>query len=483
MIQLFRSRRLARTSHGTNPLLRPFRARRFVGFTFPGLKPWAESSRPFGAQLPTSLRTYSARDDFALNRIIAICVLCYAFSGCNKPPPPPTPPPPPVTIGKPITKEIIEWDEYTGRTDAVESVDIRPRVSGYIDNITFRAGDRVYKGDLLFVIDPRPYQAALDQASAQLRQAQANQQLQDANFARQDRLRQSGVIAKEDYDTALSNKNQSAAQVLSNNAAVELAKLNLTFTQVTSPINGRISREQVTVGNLVQADSTLLTNIVSVDPIYAYFNVDERSVLNYQQLIRSGKMQDARSASVPVYLQLENETTFPHQGVIDFVNNQFNSSTGTLQVRGVFPNANAFLTPGSFVRVRVAAGPTHEAILVTDRAIGTDQGTKFVLVIDDQNVVGVKPVVLGPEVEGLRVVRSGLKGDEQIIINGIVNARPGSKVNPQPGDMSKFTSNQLQLSTNTNIEEVKPGAGNQSEGKKPEGTQQGNNPSKPAGGH
>src|SRR5215470_1538490 len=389
-----------------------------------------------------------------LSGIFAVYIICDVLSGCNKPAPPPAPPPPPVTIAKPIKKEIIEWDEFTGRTDAVESVDVRPRVSGYIDNITFKAGDRVAKGDLLFVIDPRPYKAALDQAEAQLRQAQANQQLQDANFARQDRLRQSGVTAKEDFDTALSNKNQAGAQVLANTAAVETAKLNLSFTQITSPISGRISREQVTVGNLVQADSTLLTNVVSIDPIYAYFNVDERSILNYQQQVREGKLPDARSQSVPVHLQLDNEKGFPHEGVIDFINNQFESSTGTMQVRGVFPNANAFLTPGAFVRVRVAGSPLHEAILVTDRAIGTDQGTKYVLVIDDQDVVGVKPVVLGPEVDGLRVVRSGLTGDEQIIINGIVNARPGSKVSPQPGDMSRFTSNQLQLSTTTNKETV-----------------------------
>jgi len=291
--------------------------------------------------------------------ICALYIICDTLSGCNKPAPPPAPPPPPVTIAKPIKKEIVEWDVYTGRTDAVESVDIRPRVSGYIDNVTFKAGDRVYKGDLLFVIDPRPYQAALDQAQANLRQAQANQQLQEANFARQDRLRQSGVIAKEDYDTALSNKNQAAAQVLANSAAVETAKLNLSFTQVTSPITGRISREQVTVGNLVQADSTLLTNIVSIDPIYAYFNVDERAVLNYQLLVREGKLPDARSQSVPVHLQLENERGFPHEGVIDFINNQFNPSTGTLQVRGLFPNANSFLTPGAFVRVRVAGTPLH----------------------------------------------------------------------------------------------------------------------------
>jgi multidrug efflux system membrane fusion protein len=428
--------------------------------------------------------THLLRQIRTLPGILALSILCEELSGCNKPPPPPAPAPPPVTIAKPIKKEIIEWDEYTGRTDAVESVDVRPRVSGYIDNITFRAGDRVTKGDLLFVIDPRPYQAALDQANAQLRQAQANQLLQEANFARQDRLRQSGVIAKEDYDTALSNKNQSAAQVLSNSAAVELAKLNLTFTQIASPISGRISREQVTVGNLVQADSTLLTNIVSIDPIYAYFNVDERAVLKYQQLIRQGKIADARSASVPVYLQLENEKSFPHEGVIDFVNNQFNSSTGTLQVRGVFANANAFLTPGAFVRVRVAAGPMHEAILVTDRAVGTDQGSKYVLALDDQNVVVVKPVELGPEVEGLRVVRSGLTGEEQVIINGIINARPGSKVSPEPGDMNRFKSNQLQLPTTTKIEEAgkQSAAGNQQQEKKGDAAQPSKNPQKAGGG-
>jgi multidrug efflux system membrane fusion protein len=310
----------------------------------------------------------------------------------------------------------------------------------------------VNKGDLLFVIDPRPYQATLDQVSAQLRQAEANQQLQEANFARQDRLRQTGVIAKEDFDTALSNKNQAAAQVLAGHAAVESAKLNLTFTQVTSPIRGRIARELVTVGNLVQADSTLLTNIVSVDPIYAYFNVDERSILKYQQQVREGRLADARYAEVPVYLQVENEKGFPHQGVIDFVNNQFNASTGTLQIRGLFSNANGFLFPGAFVRIRVAGSPRHQAILITDRAVGTDQGTKFVLVVGAENVVALRPVELGPEVDGLRVVRNGLKGDEQVIINGLVNARPGSKVSPQPGDMNQFVSNQLELQTTTKIE-------------------------------
>lgn len=422
----------------------------------------------------------------SLTGISALFGMTVTLSSCNKPPPAPAPPPPPATIAKPVQKEIVEWDEFTGRTDAVESVNITPRVSGYIDNITFKAGDIVNKGDLLFVIDPRPYQAALDQASAQLRQAEANQQLQEANFARQDRLRQTGVIAKEDFDTALSKKNQAAAEVLADQAAVELAKLNLTFTQVTSPIIGRIGREQVTVGNLVQADSTLLTNVVSVDPIYAYFNVDERSVLKYQNQVREGRLADARHAQVPVYLQLENEKGFPHQGVIDFLNNQFNASTGTLQVRGLFPNATGFLLPGAFVRIRVAGSPRYQALLITDRAVGTDQGTKFVLVVDAENVVSMRPVELGPEVDGLRVVRSGLKGDEQVIINGLVNARPGSKVSPQPGDMNQFLSNQLQLPFTTKTEPVgegkEKGGGNQQPQSKAPGQGGQQNRAKPGGG-
>lgn len=407
--------------------------------------------------------------------LILLLATSMGLASCNRTAPAPESQPPPVTIAKPVQKQIVEWDFYTGRTDAVESVNITPRVSGYIDNITFRAGDIVNKGDLLFVIDPRPYQAALDQANAQLREAEANQQLQEANFARQDRLRQTGVIAREDFDTALSNKNQAIARVLAAGASIELAQLNLTFTKITSPIRGLISRELVTVGNLVQADTTLLTNIVSVDPIYAYFNVDERAVLKYQQQVREGKLADARSGAVGISLQLENEKGFPHQGNIDFINNQFNSSTGTLQIRGLFPNAGAVLIPGSFVRIRVAGSPLHEALLVSDRAVGTDQGQKFLMVIDKDNVVGVKPVELGPEAEGLRVVRRGITADDQIIINGIVNARPGSKVSPQEGDMNQFATNQLQLQANTKAEPVgdgkeKPG-GNQAPS--PQGKAQG----------
>lgn len=427
-------------------------------------------------------------EHWTTGRVVLLFATSLALISCNKQAPPPESQPPPVTIAKPVQKEIIEWDYYTGRTAAVENVNITPRVSGYIDNVSFRAGDRVNKGDLLFVIDPRPYQAALDQAKAQLSEAQANQQLQDANFARQDKLRLNGVIAKEDYDTSLSNKNQAAARVLAGAASVESAQLNLTFTRVISPIRGLIARELVTVGNLVQTDTTLLTNIVSVDPIYAYFNVDERSVLRYQQQVRLGKLPNARHEAVSVYLQLANENGFPHQGSIDFINNQFNTSTGTLEVRGLFSNANGVLIPGAFVRIRVAGSPLTQALLVSDRAVGTDQGQKYVLVVDKDNVVVVKPVVLGPEAEGLRVVRTGLTADDQVIINGIVNARPGSKVSPQQGDMNQFTTNQLQLQTSKTTEPVGDGkekaGGNQSPHPQGQSSGQGgqSNQPKPGGG-
>src|SRR4029077_9750466 len=349
--------------------------------------------------------------------------------------------------------------------------------------ITFRAGDVVNQSDLLFVIDPRPYQAAYDQANGQLRQAEAQQKLNNLNLERADELRAKNVIAKQDYDNAVSQKNVSDAQVIAAQAAVESAQLNLDFTYIKAPVTGRIGTEQVTVGNLVQADSTLLTTLVSVDPIYAYFNVDERSELKYRQLAREGKLPDPRSAEVPVYLQLENEKGFPHQGTIDFVNNQYDPSTGTLQVRGIFPNANGFLVPGAFVRVRIAGTPRYQAILVTDRAIGSDQGQKFAMVVGQENTVELRPLELGPVVDGLRVVRKGLTGDENVIINGLVNARPGSKVNPQPGDMNQFTASQLELQKNVVVEssgtakekpagnQPKPGQspnrGNQQGGKNP----------------
>ena len=343
----------------------------------------------------------------------------------------------------PKGNQIVEWDEYTGRTAAIDSVDIRPRVSGYIDKIGFTDGQLVQPGDLLFVIDPRPYQAALDEATANLKDAEANRQLQQANFARAEQLFQNKVTSKQEFDTSVAQKNQAEAKVAQARAQVNTAQLNLDWTQVKAPIAGRMSRQLVNRGNLVQADSTLLTTLVSVDPIYAYFNVDEGTVQKYISQIKRGERQDPLiNVAIPVYLQVESEEGFPHEGTTDFINNAYNASTGTIQVRGRFANPDGFLLPDAFVRVRIAGTPKHEAILITDRAVGTDQGQKFVLVVDQDDVVHARPVELGPVVEGMRVVRNGLGPDGRVVINGLMNARPGSKVTAQTGDMARFLGGQ-----------------------------------------
>ena len=354
-------------------------------------------------------------------------------------------PAPEVTVSKPEQKEVVNWNEFTGRTAAVKLVSVTPRVSGYIVDIPFKEGDVVQKGDLLFQIDPRPYQHACEQAVGQLQQAQANQQLQDVTFARQQRLRETGVIAKEDYDTALSNKSQAASQVISAQAALASAQLNLEFTHVTSPISGRVSRQLVNIGNLVQADSTQLTTIVSIDPIYAYFSMDELAALSYQRLGREGKLARSQDGKVPVYLQLQDETGFPHEGTIDFSDNAFDSTTGTLLVRGTFPNPDGFLTPGNFVRVRLASSPKYNALLVADRAIGSDQDQSFVYVVDAKNIARLRHVKIGQLAEGLRVVKSGLQPDDEVIINGIIKVRPDNPVKPQQGAMEQFSSNDISM--------------------------------------
>ena len=370
---------------------------------------------------------------------VAVCIFSV---GCKQSTPVPALPPPPVTVATPIHKEIVEWDEYTGRTEAVESVDIRPRVSGYIDQIKFKDGQLVKPGDVLFVIDQRPYQHVLDQDKANLEKADAQRQLKEANFARAQNLFQNKVTSKEEYDTSVAERNEAEAEFAQAQASLNSAQLNMDFTEVKSPIQGRISRQLVTRGNLVQADSTALTKVVSVDPIYAYFNVDERTVQEYHNEIQGGQLQDPRVSPMPVYLQLEGETGFPHEGIIDFVDNTYNASTGTLQIRGRFKNDDASLYPDAFVRIRMAGTPKHDAILITDRAVASDQGQKFVLLVDDDSVVQVRPVELGALVDGMRVVRKGLGPDDRVIINGLVNARPGIKVTAQPGDMNQFLAEQ-----------------------------------------
>jgi RND family efflux transporter, MFP subunit len=377
---------------------------------------------------------------------LGLCILALSLNGCGRPPSAAHAfLPANVTVSKPVEKEVVNWNEFTGRTAAVNLVNVTARVSGYIVSIPFKEGDIVHKGDLLYQIDPRPNQDACDQAVGQLKQAQANQQLQDVTFERQQRLQQNNVIAKEEYDTALSNKGQAAAQVISAQAAVNAAKLNLEFTRVTAPIDGRVSRQLVNIGNLVQADSTQLTTIVSVDPIYAYFSMDELAALTYQRLVRDGKLPGTGDGKAPVYLQLQDETGFPHEGTINFSDNTFDSSTGTLLIRASFPNPDGFLKPGNFVRVRVAASPRYQALLVADRAIGSDQDQSFVYVVDAKNIAQLRHITTGQSADGLRVVKSGLKPDDVVIINGILKVRPNNPVKPEAGTMEQFASNDISL--------------------------------------
>ena len=368
------------------------------------------------------------------------------LAGCRQAPPQAAPPPPEITVAKPVAKKIVEHAEYTGRMAAIENVSVRPRVSGYITQIPFKEGTIVKKDDLLFVIDPRPYQAALEQAQGQFKQAQAQKELNDRNFTRAEKLQATNVSSKEEYDTAASARNQSDAAVATAQAAQDAAQLNLEFTQVKSPINGRVSRYDVTIGNLVANDSTVLTNIVSVDPIYAYADVDERTVLNYQKLESEGKVKDAREAPVQVAVALAGEQGFPHKGTIDFVDNQINAATGTLSIRGKFPNADGNLLPGMFIRMQLPTSGEVDALLITDRAVSSDQGQKFVYVMSDGKV-DQRPVTLGPVVDGLRVVTGGLKADDQVVIIGLMKVRPGSPAKADQGKMEQFASDQLELKT------------------------------------
>jgi RND family efflux transporter MFP subunit len=351
--------------------------------------------------------------------------------------PPGTPPPPAVTVRPPAQREVTDWDEYPGRMEAAEMVDVQARVSGYLQSILFKDGAEVRKGDLLFVIDPRPYQAELDRAAADLQQAQTHEALMSNDVARADRMLASKAISEEEADTRRTSGRMAGSEVAMAQAAVETAKLNLEYTRITAPISGRIGRRLRTEGNLVNGNmgqSTLLATIVSLDPIYCYFEADERSFLKYQTLAREGKGGDIRDGKVACEAELANETGFPHRGALDFVDNQTDPATGTMRMRGIFPNPDRVLQPGLFARVRVPGSARYTALLIPDEAVGTDQSQKFVSIVNATNTVESRRVTLGPMVDGLRVVREGLGSNDLVIVNGLMSARPGMVVQPmKPG--------------------------------------------------
>ena len=348
-----------------------------------------------------------------------------------------------VVVTLPIEKELADFAEFTGRTDAVESVEIRARVSGYLKKIHFKPGKEVEAGAPLFEIDSRPYDAELQRSEGTLATAEASLKQAVAEMGRAEGLRGKGVSTQADYDKAIADQAHAEAAIQSTKATVVQAKLNQDFTNVTAPISGRTSRELITEGNLVSADTTALTTIVSLDPIYAYFDVDERTLLDIQKRIREKKMESARERDdVEIRLALANETGFPHVGVIDLVDNRIDASTGTIQIRGRFPNADRILTPGLFVRIQFQMGPTRGRLLVPEQALAQQQGQRYVYVVSADRKIERRNVTVGRRDGAMRVVETGLQSGESVVVKGQQRVRPGVevRVEAEPASVGKANS-------------------------------------------
>jgi RND family efflux transporter MFP subunit len=353
--------------------------------------------------------------------------------GCRKDAPPPPPPPPPVTVTQPLEREVTDWDEYTGHLQSPETAVVAARLSGFLTETPFKEGALVKKGDVLFVLDDRPYKADLDNKKATVTKDEAQVTLTKAQLARYDDLLKKHAISQQDYDTNKANYDQAIAQLSADKAAVETSQLNFDWTRVTAPISGRVGRITVTVGNLVNGgagQATLLTTVVSVDPMYCYVSVPERAFLKYQSYAAQDKQSGVRDAKIPCFVRLENEKNFPHSGIIDFIDNTLDTGTGTIQVRGVIPNPDGALTPGLYASMRVNGSAPYKTLLVPDLAIGTEQNERFLLVVGPDNVVSSRKIKLGLLFGKLRSVVDGLKPGDRVVVNGLQMARPGSKVNP-----------------------------------------------------
>lgn len=422
-----------------------------------------------------------------LPKLLPSCLLtvCALFAAGCEPKPKAggggEPPPAAVNVATPLVEQIVEWDAYTGRLAAVESVEVRSRVSGYLQSIHFEEGRVVQAGQLLFVIDPRPFQVEVSRARAAVRQseagllaararaaqaradrAQIKAQLDLAQLREQrtQRLVKEGAATQEDLDQirselaqARARLNAAAAAISSAEAtvrtaeadqaaaqvALEGAELDLSYTRITAAVTGLVDRRIVTQGNYVQgggANGTLLTTIVSVDPIHVYFDASERDLLKYVRLDKLGARKSSRNTRNPVYAGLLDEDSFPHQGHMDFVGNRMDTATATIRGRAILPNPDLILTPGQFAKVRIPGSPPYDAIMIPDEAVGADQSVRFVMVLDEGNTANRRPVTLGPRIRGLRVIREGLKAGERFVVAGLQSIRPGAVVNPTPVEVS-----------------------------------------------
>jgi len=372
--------------------------------------------------------------------IVAMMAMALAACGQSQSQPQEAAPPPQVTVAKPVSRMIADQDEYVGRFVAVESVEVRARVSGYLDAIHFQDGQIVRKGDLLFTIDPRPFQTALAQAQASLAQAKANLAFAEADLARGQGVAVGAVITQQTLDQRTQAKRVAEAAVGAQKEVVRQAALDLEFSELRAPVSGRIGDRRVSAGNLVtggaSGSTSLLATIESVDPIRFEFTLDEASYLRYTRLAKDKADNADRGLSLPVKLKLIDEPAFVHAGKLDFVDNAISRSSGTIRARAVFANPDRTFTPGMFARVQLAAAPPSDTLLVPEVAIGSEQVRKFVLVVAPDNVVHSKYVTLGPVVDGLRVV-AGIARDDNVIVNGLLRARPGAKVTPRQSSVAE----------------------------------------------
>ena len=371
-----------------------------------------------------------------MSRATALC-LALALAACGEAPKQAAPPPPAVTVANPVKRKINDFDEYVGRFVAIDSVEVRARVSGYLEKVHFTDGQNVKEGDLLFTIDKRPFQNALDQSRAQLAQAKANLAFAESDHIRGQQLVRDKTITEQTFEQRLQVKRTAEASVQANEAMVRQAELDLQFTELRAPVAGRIGDRRISPGNLItggtSGNTSLLATIVSNDPIRFEFTFDEGSFLRYERIARNGGDIASRGAGVPVALKLIDEVDFSHRGRMDFIDNVIDRSTGTIRGRAVFRNLDTIFTPGMFARVQVPASPPYDTLLVPDVAIGSEQVRKFVYVVGSDNTVSQKFLVLGQLSDHLRVVKEGLLPTDRVIVNGMVRAKPGAKVTPQEG--------------------------------------------------
>lgn len=363
---------------------------------------------------------------------------------------PAAPPPPQVSAAEVLVRDIIQWDDFNGRVEAVESVALRPRVSGYIEKVNFREGQNVKEGDVLFEIDARSYRAALARAEADLARARTQAALARSEAARAKKLASLKAVSTEEYEQRRAAADQAQANVQFAQAAVDSAKLDLEFTRVRAPISGRAGRALVTEGNLVSADgqASVLTTLVSQDPVHVHFDTDERTYLRYAAMARRGERPDERNGGVPVRVGLVGEEGFPHEGRVDFIDNRVDPATGTIRARATLSNPDGLLTPGLYARVRLQGSGRFTAMLIDDKAVMTDQSRKYVYVVDEKNTAQRRDVTLGRKAEGLRIVEAGLVKGDRVIVNGIQKVfMPGMPVQAQavsmaPGDAPQLASAQ-----------------------------------------